>query len=210
MRVSNGVAVGSPMARLTMSAAAGLALAVVLAGAVLGAASPSPAERSWSCQFAEGASPSPSLPAAGLVTEDVEPGVERIISDGAGHDLDEKHPTSRYDMDDVFVAPDGTVWLSTSYSGTDNDANGPGGGLVWAVGQPDTARYPGDGPLCFRGTFDNPGLLGVTCYDLVAGTETKYLAGTQINAVAVAPDGTFWAVGGDGAENGGLYHITPE
>ena len=28
----------------------------------------------------------------GLVTEEVEPGVERIISDGAGHDLDEIHP----------------------------------------------------------------------------------------------------------------------
>jgi hypothetical protein len=27
--------------------------------------------------------------------------------------------------------------------------------------------------------------------------------------VAAAPDGTFWAVGNDGAENGGLYHITP-
>ena len=47
----------------------------------------------------------------GLVTEEVEPGVERIISDGAGHDLDERHPTYRYDMDDVAVTPDGTVLL---------------------------------------------------------------------------------------------------
>ena len=45
----------------------------------------------------------------GLVTEEVEPGVERIISDGAGHDLDERHPTYRYDMDDVAVTPDGAV-----------------------------------------------------------------------------------------------------
>ena len=37
----------------------------------------------------------------GLVTEEVEPGIERIISDGAGHDLDEGHPDFRYDMDDV-------------------------------------------------------------------------------------------------------------
>jgi hypothetical protein len=28
-----------------------------------------------------------------LVTEEVELGVERIISDGAGHDLEERHPT---------------------------------------------------------------------------------------------------------------------
>ena len=39
----------------------------------------------------------------GLVTEEVEPGVERIISDDAGHDLDERHPTYRYDMDHVSV-----------------------------------------------------------------------------------------------------------
>ena len=78
----------------------------------------------------------------GLVTEEVEPGVERIISDDAGHDLDETHPTYRYDMDDVFVTPDGTVWLSTTYSRSDNDANPPGG-LLWALGEPgmsDAAR----------------------------------------------------------------------
>ena len=32
---------------------------------------------------------------AGLVTEEVEPGVERIIRDGVGHDLEERHPTQR-------------------------------------------------------------------------------------------------------------------
>ncbi len=153
MRVSNRVAVGSPMARLTISAAAGLALAVVLAGAVLGAASPSPSE------LTVGASPSPSLPPAGLVTEDVEPGVERIISDGAGHDLEEKHPTYRYDMDDVFVAPDGTVWLSTSYSDTDNDANP----ARWARVGARTARdgaVPRRRALCFRGDTRQPRALG--------------------------------------------------
>jgi hypothetical protein len=36
-------------------------------------------------------------------------------------------------MDSVFVAPDGTFWLGTSYRDTDNDANPPGG-LVWALG----------------------------------------------------------------------------
>ena len=42
---------------------------------------------------------------ASLVTEEVEPGVQRIISDGAGHDLEKRHPMYRYDMDSVFVAP---------------------------------------------------------------------------------------------------------
>jgi hypothetical protein len=146
---------------------------------------------------------------AGLVTEEVEPGVVRIVDDGAGHDLEAKHPKYRYDMDDVFVTPDGSVWVSSSYRDTDNEANGPGGGLVWAVGQPDTTRYPGD-LFCVRGSFDNPAISGVTCYEPATETQTRYLAGTSINAVAPAPDGTFWAVGADGMENGGLYHITPE
>jgi hypothetical protein len=138
----------------------------------------------------------------GLVTEEVEPGVERIVSDGAGHDLDEQHPTYRYDMDGVFVAPDGTVWLTTSYRGTDNDANPPGA-LIWALGQSGTPQYPAD-RFCFTEGR------GVTCWDPATGTETSYLAGTPINQVAVAPDGTWWAVGADGAENGGLYRITVE
>jgi hypothetical protein len=145
--------------------------------------------------------------ADGLVTEEVEPGVVRIISDGAGHDLEEKHPNYRYDMDDVFVAPDGTVWLSTSYRESDNDANPPGG-LVWALGQPGTPQYTPAARFCFPGERG----VGVDCYDPETDTITRgaYLKGTGINAVAPAPDGTFWAVGADGASNGGLYHITPE
>jgi streptogramin lyase len=110
-------------------------------------------------------------------------------------------------MDGVHVTPDGTVWVSSSYRDTDNDANPPGG-LVWALGQSETAQYPA-ARFCFPGTFDQPQALGVTCYEAGTDAETKYLAGTKINAVAAAPDGTFWAVGSDGAENGGLYHITP-
>jgi sugar lactone lactonase YvrE len=140
---------------------------------------------------------------AGLVTEEVEPGVVRIIRDGAGHDLEERHPTYRYDMDDVFVTPDGTVWLATSYRDTDNEANPPGG-LVWALGQSGTPQYPAE-RFCFPNESS-----GVTCFDPATETETRYLSATPINAVAAAPDGTFWAVGSHDGSNGGLYHITPE
>ena len=138
----------------------------------------------------------------GLVAEEVEPGAERIISDGAGHDLDETHPTYRYDIDSIFVLPDGTVWLSTTYSRGDNGANPEAGALTWALGQPDTFQYPSDGPICGTGGD------GVTCFDPVAVTQTTYLSGTPINQVAVAPDGTIWAVGGYDGDNGGLYRIT--
>ena len=180
-------------------------VAVLAAGAAAcNASSPSASPSSPS------ASPSGETAIADLVTEEVEPGVERIRNDGAGHDLDERHPTNRYDMDGVFVAPDGTVWLSSSYSGDDNEAN-PGGGLVWALGQSETSRYDaGVGCLPGEPPFNQPEPLGVTCFKGEGDTETRYLASTRINAVAVAPDGTVWAVGADGAENGGLYRITPE
>jgi hypothetical protein len=51
--------------------------------------------------------------------------------------------------------------------------------------------------------------MGVTCFEPVSQEEAFYLASTPINAVAAAPDGTFWAVGGYDGDNGGLYHITP-
>ena len=176
-----------------------LAMPVLVAILVAGAAAcgaPSPS-----------ASPSGETDTADLVTEEVEPGVERIRSDGAGHDLEARHPAFRYDMDDVYVTPDGTVWLSSSYRDTDNEANTPGG-LVWALGQSETPQYPAT-VACFPGDPpDEPEALGVTCYK--GDIPTRYLADTQINAVAAAPDGTFWAVGSDGTENGGLYHITPE
>ena len=140
----------------------------------------------------------------GLVTEEVEPGVERIIRDDAGHDLDETHPTYRYDMDRVYVTPDGTVWLSTSYFGSDNRANPPGG-LIWALGQPGTFRTPD-----FRcGPVPEEEGFGVICLTS-EGVNITYLAGTPINDVVVAPDGTIWAVGGYDGDNGGLYRITPE
>jgi hypothetical protein len=187
-------------------------VAILVAGAAAcGAPSPSasPSGVTDTAAPSPSASPSGVTDTADLVTEEVEPGVERIRSDGAGHDLEERHPTNRYDMDNVYVTPDGTVWVSSSYSGTDNEANPPGG-LVWALGQSETSQYAPPKHFCFAGEPDNREGSGVTCIDPATDTRTKYLDGTQINAVAAAPDGTFWAAGNDGTENGGLYHITPE
>jgi hypothetical protein len=108
---------------------------VVLALLVIGRAPTVPEQ-----QVVPGAaSASPSAPASvlpGLVTEEVEPGVLRIIRDDAGHDLDEGHPDFRYDLDGMTITPDGTVWLNTSYHDSDNGAGVPLGPLVWALGRP--------------------------------------------------------------------------
>jgi hypothetical protein len=137
----------------------------------------------------------------GLVTEEVEPGVERVISDGAGHDLDEGHPDFRYDMDDIAVMPDGAIWLWSSYHDTDNEAN-PEGGLLWVLGEPGETTTPEPSVFCYIPESH----FGVICFDPVEQVEVPYLGGVRINAVATAPDGTAWAVGGNGA----LYHITPD
>lgn len=79
--------------------------------------------------------PSDSGPLPGLVTEQAGLGVSRIIRDDFGHDLDARHPINKYDLDAMTVADDGTVWLSTSYNGTDNDVNADGPHL-WALGRP--------------------------------------------------------------------------
>ena len=84
-------------------------------------------------------SASPSPPATvlpGLVTETVEPGVLRIIRDDAGHDLDARYPDWRYDLDDMTITPDGTVWLGSTYHDSDNGVGFPQAPLVWALGRP--------------------------------------------------------------------------
>lgn len=77
----------------------------------------------------------------GFEAVEVEQGIERIVRDDAGHDLDEKHPDYRYDMDGVAVTSDGTVWITSTYHDSDNDANGDSMGqhpIVWALDRPGT------------------------------------------------------------------------
>ena len=147
----------------------------------------------------------------GLVTEEVEPGVERIINDGAGHDLDETHPTYRYDMEHVAVTPDGDVLLWSKLHETDRDVHpgGVGEGLLvlqWTLGEPGISELP---DIYCDPVPEEEGL-GLYCVDTPEGVVTTYLAGTLIHEVVVAPDGTIWAVGDDDGEGGGLYRITHE
>ncbi len=84
-------------------------------------------------------SPAPTVteqPIPGLVTDEIEPGVLRIVRDDAGHDLDERHPDFRYDLDGIAIGPDGTVWLRSTYHGSDNGAREPQDPFVWALSRP--------------------------------------------------------------------------
>jgi hypothetical protein len=239
-------------------------------------------------------SPGANGPLAGMVVEEVEPGVVRIIDDGAGHNLDERHPTNRYDMDGIAVGADGSVWLQSTYNGSDNEAHPETGFLLWTLGRQgmtegtpegDLVALP-DGSALIVGDlvtrFDDgtalpdigpkqrplgggaslwiiepdelmgliedgesvgrpaqrlaviwdganwlsladfkhsahgswghctAGRLGVTCLREPLATVRLYLAGTQINQLAHAPDGAIWAVGNIKNRNGGLYRIALE
>ena len=111
-----------------------------------------------------------------LVTEDVEPGVVRVVSDGRRSRPRREAPDlplrPRRPMDDIFVTPDSTVWVSSTYSRSDKSPIP--GAMVWVLGHPETGTMP-DGPHC--GTDG----LGVSCFDLATETETTYLASTSIS-----------------------------
>jgi hypothetical protein len=115
--------------------AGGIAAVVLVTLAVV--TRPTPPELQQ--QVVPAASASPSAPATvlpGLVTEEVEPGVLRVVRDDAGHDLDDGHPDFRYDLDRMTIAPDGTVWLNVTYHHTDNGVGTPEAPLIWALGRP--------------------------------------------------------------------------
>lgn len=110
-------------------------------------AEPQPTSEPGETQTPDVTPPVEQDPPASLVTELIEPGVKRIVRDDAGHDLDERHPTKRWDMDGIAIAPDGRVWITSSASGGDNQYQP--GALVWALGLPGTYTVedgvPGDG-----------------------------------------------------------------
>ena len=93
----------------------------------------------------------------GLGSTPAQPAVQASQAAGdAGHDLEERYPTYRYDMDDIFVTPDGTVWLSTGYHDSDNEAYPRAGscGRSGSLGRPVCPSF-----FCFAEGF------GVKCVD---------------------------------------------
>jgi hypothetical protein len=149
-------------------------------------------------------------------------------------------------MDHLAIEPDGTVWIASTASQSDNEHLR--GFQVWALGRPGVwglqdgvpehisfLQVAPDGTLWAVGssvaTFDghtwtSPGTSpyrvaapdgtlwlihpesGIEAWD--GTTSTRYLRGSQINEIALAPDGAIWAVGSVGPENGGVYVIRPE
>lgn len=98
-------------------------------------ASPAPASSESPAPAASSESPS-EPPSSSATTQDVEPGVVRVFKDSAGHDLDKGHPKNRLDTDGIAVGGDGTVWVLSTYHGSDNEAHPQAGWLVWGLDRP--------------------------------------------------------------------------
>jgi hypothetical protein len=120
-------------------------------------------------------------PLAALVTEEVDRGVMRIISDGAGHDLDERHPTNRWDLDPILVTRDGSIWITSTFNGTDKDVD-PRGPFSWKPGRPGVFRLsesiPADGEEVIIDFGRNQMMIGgdrVTMIDVATDEDTPVL-----------------------------------
>jgi len=71
----------------------------------------------------------------GMITVEVEPGVFRVLDDGAGHDLVAEPPV------DVTVAPDGSTWLLRTSEGSERGPWGVQADAVYRLGQEGTHPF---------------------------------------------------------------------
>jgi hypothetical protein len=123
-------------------------------------------------------------PSAGLVTEPVAPGIVRVLSDGAGHDL------ASLGVDDIAIGADGAVWMTGTSS-------------LFRLGQPGVA--PVRGYSSYRNlTVADDGTVWVgtsnpSSYD----GERWSSAPGDVDWWAVRPDGTVWGVRPDASFFGG-------
>jgi hypothetical protein len=201
MRLSNQVAVGSPMARLATTAVAGLALAVALTGAVL-AAVPSPSG------LQVGASPSPSAPPApveppGCATPVVpvtgvtifgheEAGAIRWVDENGEH-IHDMTFVSELDMDDDRLDGTATFVLDWDFSGPASQSNRtslaiPAKGVVQGTYRIESEDGAWDGPITGvgDGTFSWRMLsTGIGSGDYEGLSATLH----HLSSTAIEPDG---------------------
>ena len=143
-------------------------------------------------------SPSPKTTEAllsGMVTEEVEPGVFRVINDGI-RDLSLPTPDWGAASFAVDVAPDGSVWLSANGVGQDLFRLGEERVFEGPTAFPVYREVAPDGSLWAIG--DYPDNRSIFSFDGEEWTVRATTTADFISALAIGPDGTIWVVGVDG------------
>ncbi len=141
------------------------------------------------------ASPSPTTTQellSGMLTEEVEPGVFRVVNDGV-RDL--------WPGSDIVAGSDGSVWLAR--------------GAQWfrlsdADTQTTKGLWSGEYEVAPDGTLW--GIAGASVFSFDGTSWTQWRSDSAVlNGLAIAPDGTVWVSGGDERdETTDLYRLTAD
>lgn len=132
-------------------------------------------------------------------TKEVEPGVLRILDDGAGHDLTQKWRRNRRGLNLIAVGPDGDVWISATVVGGARDRSNDQ--RLWPLGR-ERIYGPADGLGRYHGSlaFDDEGRLWLFG-DRIATLDDGEWSSTRGRNSVETPDGSVWlASGGLGLE----------
>jgi hypothetical protein len=131
-------------------------------------------------------------------TKEVEPGVLRILDDGAGHDLTLKWPRNRGGLNLIAVGPDDEVWISATVVG--GERNRSNDRRLWPLGQ-ELTYGPADGLGRYHSAlvFDDEGRLWVFG-DRIATLDDGEWSSTRARNSVETSDGSVWLGGGMGVE----------
>ncbi len=145
-------------------------------------------------------SPSPTTTEgllSGMVTEEVEPGVYRVLNDGV-RDLTQTNDVA---LGAVVAGPDGSVWLGST-------------GRWLRLGDEAPPTTMGGQPFEFETAPDGTlwGVTGGSLHSFDGTSWTKWRSDSAVlSGLAIAPDGTVWTTGGEAwGETTDLYRLTAE
>ncbi|MEX1294907.1 MAG: hypothetical protein AB1Z67_01930 [Candidatus Limnocylindrales bacterium] len=149
---------------------------------------------------------------SGMLTEDIEPGVLRIVGDGIGHSVGRRDGRAVRDLDILYVGPDDAIWVLTSANSLDHRASEFEPAVIWRLGTRGTYGAaegfpphvpPATGDPTVMATADD-GTLWVAAghlasFDGRTWTAHRRQEGWHSTGVEVANDGSVWATWRDDA-----------
>jgi len=162
---------------------AGVIVALFGGFLVTGILTPQASEESAPAAVADSPSPMTTQEMlSSFVTEEVEPGVHRVLNDGAGHDLVAEPPAG------VTVAPDGSIWLLRASGERRRDVN-----ALFELGEDGMHPFEADGPTSGDDVDLAVDAEGVVWVSIGPQENTLPWGGSLVEGTLASFDGTLWA-----------------